>query len=121
MNLTKNFKESEFRCKHCGDIFIDYRLPQALQKLRDLVNEPIYITSGYRCKVHNKNVGGEKDSQHLLGKAADIYTEKTSIQDLYKLAETIPEFANGGIGIYPEKRGGKGILHVDVRGKKARW
>lgn len=31
------------------------------------------ITSGYRCKRLNNNLGGVHNSQHLIGEAADIY------------------------------------------------
>lgn len=33
---------------------------------------PIVISSGYRCPQVNRLVGGVKNSQHLLGEAADI-------------------------------------------------
>lgn len=43
-----------------------------LQKIRDIYNKPIIITSGYRSTKLNKAVGGSKTSQHRLGQAADI-------------------------------------------------
>ena len=33
---------------------------------------PIIITSGFRCEAVNRKVGGVRNSQHLLGQAADI-------------------------------------------------
>ena len=33
---------------------------------------PIIINSGYRNEVYNRQVGGARNSQHLLGQAADI-------------------------------------------------
>ena len=33
---------------------------------------PIIINSGFRCEAVNRRVGGVKNSQHLLGQAADI-------------------------------------------------
>ena len=43
-----------------------------LQPLRDAMQEPIKIGSGYRCEKLNKAVGGVYNSQHLKGQAADL-------------------------------------------------
>lgn len=50
-----------------------------LDPLREKYGKPIKVTSGFRCKKINKNVGGEMTSQHMLGEAADIvgYNSKT--------------------------------------------
>ena len=42
-----------------------------LQPLRDYFGHAITVTSGYRSPKVNKAVGGAKNSDHLLGKAAD--------------------------------------------------
>jgi hypothetical protein len=43
-----------------------------LQPIRDGIDKPIKISSGYRCKRVNKAVGGKPTSQHIEGKAADL-------------------------------------------------
>ena len=43
-----------------------------LQPLRDAMNEPIKIGSGYRCSHLNSKVGGVPGSQHTKGEAADL-------------------------------------------------
>ena len=43
-----------------------------LDPLREAWGGPIDVTSGYRCPMLNKAVGGVKNSQHLTGQAADI-------------------------------------------------
>ena len=43
-----------------------------LQPIRNLINKPIIITSGYRCANLNKILGGAVNSQHLNGQAADF-------------------------------------------------
>jgi hypothetical protein len=45
---------------------------EVLQPIRDAWGQPIVISSGYRCAKLNTAVGGVKNSQHLLGQAADI-------------------------------------------------
>jgi uncharacterized protein YcbK (DUF882 family) len=43
-----------------------------LQPLRDKLDTPLIINSGYRCRQVNQAVGGAPDSMHLRGCAADI-------------------------------------------------
>lgn len=45
-----------------------------LDPAREMLGEPIYVNSGYRCYELNKILLGSKTSQHLKGQAADIYT-----------------------------------------------
>lgn len=45
---------------------------EVLQPIRDAWGGPIHVTSGYRCPRLNAAVGGVKNSQHVLGQAADI-------------------------------------------------
>ena len=82
---TKNFKVSEFACKHCGKNEIDQRVLNMCQELRDYLGVPIIVNSGYRCETHNTAVGGakkkidaktgkvlNKGSNHMYGLAADL-------------------------------------------------
>ena len=43
-----------------------------LEEARDIAGIPFKITSGYRTKEHNAEVGGVPNSSHLIGVAADI-------------------------------------------------
>lgn len=55
-----------------------------LEPLRIAIAEPIIVTSGYRCEKINKLIGGAKNSQHVLGQAADIHVKGISIEDLFQ-------------------------------------
>ncbi|MDY0324840.1 MAG: D-Ala-D-Ala carboxypeptidase family metallohydrolase [Candidatus Cloacimonadaceae bacterium] len=120
-DLSKNFSRSEFACKGtncCGHSApIQPELISALQALRDQLNLPLSITSGFRCNRHNESVGGAARSFHTLGMAADVACpDGLTAEDLARAAETIPAFQQGGIGIYPS------WVHLDVRTTgKARW
>ena len=116
-NLSKNFSISEFTCPCCGKAVIKMELVRGLQELRDLADRPIRITSGYRCEKHNAAVGGEKNSLHLEGKAADIVIEGLTVQEMAELAEKVEVFRDGGIGVYPKE----GYIHVDIRKERTRW
>ena len=48
-----------------------YGCHQLLEPARLIVG-PIIINSGFRCEAVNRQVGGVKNSQHLIGQAADI-------------------------------------------------
>ena len=69
--MTKNFKINEFKC-NCGNCKISadvknnlIKLADQLQILRDKVQKPIEINSGYRCANYNDNVvKGAKHSRH---------------------------------------------------------
>jgi zinc D-Ala-D-Ala carboxypeptidase len=43
-----------------------------LQPLRDALGTPVNLNSGYRCPPLNRAIKGAKNSQHMLGQAADI-------------------------------------------------
>lgn len=77
-----------------------------LEPIRDLINAPVTGTSGYRCRALNTVVGGEWNSQHLTGEAADIKAEGFTVKQLYNIIkeskinfdELIIE--NNGNGVY---------------------
>lgn len=49
-----------------------YLCAYVLEPLREAMNEPIKIGSGYRCPKLNAAVGGVSNSQHMKGQAADL-------------------------------------------------
>lgn len=53
---------------------LEFLVVHLLQPLRDIVKEPILISSGYRCKALNVLAGGAANSLHIQGLAADIYS-----------------------------------------------
>ncbi len=121
-DLTRNFNRHEFACKgkqccgHSAPVMPELAL--SLQELRGRAGVPLVISSGFRCRTHNKAVSGTLDSQHCLGTAADVVCpEDLTPKRLAQLAESISAFRDGGIGVYPEE----GFVHVDARGTKARW
>lgn len=112
----KHFSERELACKHCGQAGSIDELRQALDDLRELAGVPIVVDDAFRCEAHNVAVGGVPHSEHPKGEAADIRIEGKTLQEMYDLAQRIPAFANGGIGVYDGN-----FIHVDVRARKARW
>lgn len=70
--LSPNFNLSEFQCPHCQCVKLNPMVVIYLQAVRIYYGDPIYVTSGYRCKSHNEAIGGEPDSRHLYGEAVDL-------------------------------------------------
>ena len=123
MSLPTNFKKSEFECK-CGcempmEVFFNIqKLANQLQYVRDFLELPITLTNAYRCRSHNKEVGGVSDSQHILGKAADLQVKGLTTAELYKAVDILAEYNHvlqGGLGLYNT------FVHYDIRGNKTRW
>ncbi len=113
--LSKNFKSTEFDCKGkhcCGITKIDSDLVGFLQMIRANFGVAVVINSGYRCKDHNKAVGGASKSKHLEGMAADINVKGIAPIEVAKYCESI---GVKGIGLYDWG------CHIDTRTKKGFW
>ena len=67
---------------------------EVLQPIRDAWGKPIKVTSGYRCPRLNTMVGGARNSQHVLGQAADI--QATAFADNVKLFRCIERLVKSG-------------------------
>lgn len=113
IQFTTNFNQREFdcSCRFCSLTVVDLKLMTQLQLFRDHLGKSIKITSGYRCETYNREIGGVKNSQHALGKAADIVVNGMNTEDLAKEAK---KFFTG-VGTYDT------FVHVDVRDKKTYW
>ncbi len=105
------FKPEDFRCL-CGRPECDapaaaMPLLMKLDGLRLELGEPIYISSGSRCRFRNEAVGGAPDSMHLRGLAADIPCPNGDYA--YRLVKLGIKHGFTGIGI------GKHFVHLDAR------
>lgn len=84
MNLSKNFQLIEFIRSQTAErlginntpspvVMNNLRtLCETLEQIRELLDRPIQITSGYRSIELNRKVGGASTSAHLSGFAADF-------------------------------------------------
>lgn len=123
MGLTKNFSKSEFQCK-CGcempeDVLENIKeVAKQLQFIRNQVEKPIKINSAYRCLEHNRSIGSNDTSQHVLGKAADITIAEfipIEVKNLLDVFMESGDIRQGGLGLYNT------FVHYDIRETKARW
>jgi uncharacterized protein YcbK (DUF882 family) len=123
MRLTNNFSKVEFESRDGAampdDVLENIKeLAENLQKVRDLLGEPVHINSGYRSPAHNERIGGVPNSQHVKGKAADVSMRNFTAKDLVKVFERLINegaLKEGGLGLY------NGFVHYDIRGERRRW
>lgn len=110
----KWFDREEFSCGcGCGFNTVDYELVKILDETREYFACPITVTSAARCVDYNAEVGGGKNSQHLLGRAADIVVDCVPAREVYQfLDDNYPHLA---LGQYED------FVHLDTRGYAARW
>lgn len=112
--LTRNFMLEEFlKLSVYPDdvpglqiiVNLQYGVSTIIQPVRDAIGCPIIINSGYRSPEHNAAVGGVKNSQHLIGCAADIRPQRP--EKFEEMLEAIKLLGN-----YDQLLEGKGWCHV---------
>ena len=88
-------------------------LAAEFEAIRAAVGAPVRIGSAYRTPAHNRSVGGAKASQHMQGRALDLYPPTgmtvARLYELCRLRAALSESAIGGIGRYPT------FVHIDTR------
>ena len=124
--LSAYFKSTEFDCKGvgcCKETKISTELVTVLTQVR-LHFGKVLITSGYRCPVYNKKIGGATASKHAIGCAADIkvYDKSGKLVDPLLVAMYIDSLyaTKYGIECGSYDTGTGGYVHVDTRTGKWR-
>lgn len=108
-----DFSPYELRSKSDNKLAVDKPSMDKLQHLRNLIDKPMKITSGYRSPSHNKKVGGVKDSEHLRAKAYDVDMEG---HDPAQFEAAARECGFTGFGFYHKS----GFIHIDT-GPQREW
>ena len=101
----KHFKLSEFNCPCCHQEHMQPETLDMLDNAREIAGIPFSVTSGWRCRTHNKDVNGKPDSAHLPGKAVDISAIGSRAK--FKIVKGLIQAGFTRIGI------GKGFIHAD--------
>jgi zinc D-Ala-D-Ala carboxypeptidase len=107
-----NFREGEFRCKHCGDMKMEPRFMDLLQRIRRAYGKPMYISSGYRCGIHNAAVSSTgPNGPHTTGLAADV---RVSGQDAHFFTKVALVEGARGVGISQKGPHMGRFIHIDL-------
>ncbi|MFL5499644.1 MAG: D-Ala-D-Ala carboxypeptidase family metallohydrolase [Gemmatimonadaceae bacterium] len=146
--ITKHLKVGDFVNHDQAGVWPSYAAvnPKLLDKLELVIQEiarwhgdkavadiDIDVHSGFRAPEHNRRVQrAASDSQHQYGDAADVAIDAngdgriTAIDSrMVGLAVEIVELKHpelvGGLGIYTTGHSSTNYVHIDVRGRRARW
>lgn len=124
IQLSKNFNSKEFDCQctrpACVEQRISIDLVEKIELIRKEINQPLTITSGFRCFNHQQDLKDKgtvstviaQKSTHVLGDAVDIKIPKNNTIDTF-LERCEKHFESIGIA--------KTFLHLDLRKGKRRW
>jgi len=118
--LGRYFSIDEFLCKKClSEGRRDFALMYATQYRRNLeslalklntirhrLGFPLIISSGIRCRQHNKEVGGAENSAHVSGLAADIVAAQAHTR--YLIVKEALKQGICRIGVYTNH------VHLDI-------
>ena len=91
-DTVKYFTPGEFACKcGCGvDTQVDPVLLRLADQVRAHFDSPCTVSSGIRCKAHNKKVGGVAASRHVSGKAMDFCIRGKSATQTLAYVQALP-------------------------------
>ena len=125
--LSEHFRLREFACKDGQDfVAVEPKLVALLENIRRHCDgEAVHINSAFRTASYNRTLSNSAEhSQHLYGRAADIWVGHYDKQRRPVRTKTPAQVAaiaemylgaSGGIGIYST------FTHIDTRSGSARW
>ena len=112
MMITRNFSTNEMACSHCQKADMDEEFMRVLQSIRDEMQRPLKITSGFRCEKHNAKVSSTgKNGPHTFGKAADILISGADAMRLFAVAQ---KHGVSGVGMSQRGDHSKRFVHLDI-------
>lgn len=106
----KYFKPEEFACKcGCGQNNMHPGFLERLDMLRHKLGFPLTVTSGFRCRNHNRNVSHTgTEGPHTTGQAADLLVAGDRALELIIAAR---ELGFTGFGV--SQKGPSRFVHLD--------
>ena len=89
---------------------MDSQFLMMLDELREKLNKPLRVSSGFRCPSHNSKVSGTGETgPHTTGKAVDLAVDRSFAYETLRAS-----MAMGFTGIGVKQKGGGRFLHLDT-------
>lgn len=113
-----NFSPAEMACRKHGIVVIRPSFMDDLQTVRNRLNLPMMITSGYRSPEHNAEVSstGALDGPHVSAQAVDIAIKQG---DAFTLVDLAIQMGFVGIGLRQHGDLTKRFVHLDKWEKRS--
>ncbi|MEW5251275.1 D-Ala-D-Ala carboxypeptidase family metallohydrolase [Microbulbifer sp. 2201CG32-9] len=102
------FTEEELACRCCGKNHFSDDTLRRLIRVRERLNKPMVINSGYRCPSHCTKIGSTMT--HTTGQAVDVSVAGGRAYELLSIAQ---EEGFTGIGVKQKGAHGGRFLHLD--------
>lgn len=83
---------------------------ETLESIREILNSPLKIVSGYRPRRYNQIIGGAVESLHIQGLAADFIPTKAKVQTSKIALKSFLE----ELQCRMEDNGKGGWIHIDL-------
>lgn len=110
---SAHFSVAELEC-HCGKCKfpgMDEEFMDLVERVRDIVEAPLSVSSAYRCPVHNNAVSSTgSNGPHTTGQAIDI---KCSGNKAHKVLDAAMGVGMTGIGIQQKGNHAGRFIHID--------
>ncbi len=108
---TRNFKHRELSCSCCGGNQMNVAFMEKLQLIRDEFQQPMIITSAYRCPRYNSEISSTGSTgPHTTGRAVDIQIFGHQAYELMKLCL---KYGMTGLGFKMKGPRTNRFLHCD--------
>lgn len=106
-----NFKYDELKCKHTGECNMHPDMMHILQSIRDELEKPIFISSGFRSSRHPLEQEKNKPGEHVYGMAVDIICHGAMAFEIIRLAlgRNVKR-----IGVHQKGRHGCRFVHLGI-------
>ena len=116
--ITPNFSVNEMTCKcGCGRYEMDGEFMRMLQTLRDEMQGPLRVSSGFRCEDHNEMVSlTGRTGPHTQARATDIVISGERAMVLFEKARQI---GFSGIGLSQKDDHAHKFVNLDTLPRKA--
>ena len=106
-----NFTPDELACKHCKAQGITPEIMDILQSIRTSLDQPLFISSGYRCVKHPVEQEKDRPGEHTHGMAVDIICHGARALEIIRLAQALDVKR---IGVHQKGNPNGRFVHIGI-------